>query len=508
MFTPKKLFITEKPDAARNLVAGIVAALNVQVTNKDTQRKDGYFSLSNGDAVVPLRGHMIEPVFLTAEHKQAQRSGYFDFLPVVVKEFKVYQPKPELDKNFKPRLQADGSPIATREYRIVCDLIKRAREIVNAGDVDREGQLIVDELLLHCGVDPEGRTKPIWRLPLVSAREEDISKQVRALTEKNGDPKWVRRRLAAMARQIYDASFGLNASMAYQAATDYARMSVGRVQTPVINMVVERDAIIDNFVARNFYVPVVTLQDGTQLRFFRREGAEGQPGFDLEGRIIDEAIAKQMCAIISRGMPGNIKKAESRKGSEAPPMPFSATVLSSTVAKRTGMTPKDAERAAQSLYERHKAISYVGTDCQFLPTSLLADARATMMALSRLYPKVAAGASLDLRSKAWNDTKVDEHYAIIPTGTLPNGASAEEREVFDAVSRRYMAQFYPNHEYVTHQLEAVFGKDEFRASRRETVRLGWKEVEGTLERGGPSGDAGDVDSDDDTDVNQHTEAHR
>lgn len=508
MFVAKRLFITEKPDAARNLVAGMCSALNTKVTNQATRSKDGYFELANGDAVVPLRGHMIEPVFLTAAHKSAQRETYFEFLPIIVKQFGVYQPKPELDKDNKPRYAKDGSPVASPQYRIVCDLIKRAKEIVNAGDVDREGQLIVDELLLHCGVDPEGKNKVVWRLPLVSAREEDISKQVLGLTEKNGDPKWVRRRLAALARQIYDAGLGMNASMAYQSVTNYARMSIGRVQTPVINLVVERDIQIDNFVSKTFFVPIVTLQDGTQMRFYRRDGAEGMPGFDETGRIISEDVARQMCNLIARGMPGSIKTAAVTKSSEAPPMPFSATVLASTVAKRTGMTPKEAERAAQTLYEKHKAISYVGTDCQFLPTSLLQDAHTTMTALSRLYPRVAAGASLTLRSKAWNDAKVDEHYAIVPTGTLPNGASSEEKEVFDAVSRRYMAQFYPNHEFTTQQLHAAFGKDEFRATRRETVRLGWKEVEGNLERGGPSGDVSDDEVAVDVDQEQRKEADR
>src|SRR5438105_9203970 len=278
MVIANRLWITEKPSAAYNLMAGVCSALGVQVTNQPSQRKDGYFALSNGDVIAPLLGHMIEPVFLSPEHQQAKRPHYFSFLPIVRKQF-TYQPKPDNDKGGKPRTRGDGTPVPPAQYKIVCDLIKRAREVVNAGDVDREGQLIFDELLFHVGVGPEGRDKPVWRLPLVSSREEDIRKQIAGcLKERNGDPKWVRRRQAALARQHYDAGLGYNASMAYQSVTDYARMSVGRVQTPVISLVVERDRAIDAFVSRNFFVPVVTLQDGTQLRFFRREGAEGQKG--------------------------------------------------------------------------------------------------------------------------------------------------------------------------------------------------------------------------------------
>jgi DNA topoisomerase-3 len=500
-----RLWITEKPSAAQNLVAGLCSAFRAQVSNKASSRKDGYFALSNGDIVAPLQGHLIEPVFLKPEHKQARLSEFFDFLPIEVRDFE-YEPRPERERDGSIRMR-NGKPVPATQYKVVTDLIRKAKEIVNAGDIDREGQLIVDELLMHCGVDPEGRHKPIWRLPLVSSREEDIREQVKNLTERNGDPKWVRRRLAALARQHCDAALGYNASFAYQAATGYHRTSVGRVQSPVLMLVVEREEQIRNFVPRNYFVPVITLADGTQLRFFRRHGAEGKPGFDAEGRIVEEAVARQVCGLIGAGMKGRITAAKKTNGSEGPPLPFSATILASTVAKRTGMTPKEAERSAQSLYERHKAISYVGTDCQFLPTAMLQDARATMTALSRLYPQQAGGATLELRSRAWNDSKVDEHFAIVPTGKLPEGATPEEKAVFDAVARRYMAQFYPAHEFVTRQLAAVFGNDEFRATRRDTVRMGWKEIEGHLEQGGPKSE-GAVQEDDESDADRDRESDR
>jgi len=507
-----RLWITEKPSAASNLVAGMLLAFKgVHVTNKGNQSKDGFTQLSNGDIVAPLHGHLIEPQFLSSEHKKLEMKDYFNVLPIVVKDFQ-YRPKPDTDKDGKPRLR-NGEPVPSRQYTIVTGLMKKAKEIVNAGDIDREGQLIVDELLEHCGIDPGGRHKPIWRLGLVSAREEDIRDQLAAPLERNGDAKWARKRCAALARQHSDAAVGFNGSMAYQAVTGYRRTSVGRVQNVVTTIICDREDAIETFEARNFYVPIITMADGTEMRFFRREDAAGTPGFDAEGRIIDEAVARRMCDLIAAGMKGRVTAAKKVNGSEAPPLPFSATVLASTVAKRTGMTPGQVEKAAQSLYERHKAISYVGTDCQFLPESMLADARATMTCLSRLYPGVAGGANLQLKSKAWNDKKVDEHYAIVPTGKVPENASPEEKAVYDAVAKRYMAQFYPNHEFVTHQLAACFGKDEFRATRREVTRAGWKEVEGNLEQGGPASEKevdpnADVESDGDGDVQSDHEADR
>ena len=482
----KRLWITEKPSAARSLAAGVCSALSVTVTNRDSSGKDGCLKLSNGDVIAYLFGHLIQPIFLEPKHKMAKLETYFDILPIVVKNF-AYEPRYERNKNGDIRMSG-GKPVASRQYQVVTDLIRRSKEIVNAGDVDREGQLIVDELLIHCGVDPEGRDKPIWRLPLVSDRTDDIRAQVLNLTEKNGDRKWVLRRHAALARSYCDAAVGFNGSMAYQAATGYRRASVGRVQTPVLCLVVDRDDEVNAFKPRNYYVPVVTMADGTEMRFHRRDGAQGQPGFDDEGRIIDEALAKKMCALISAGLKGQITQANKTHGSEAPPLPFSATVLASTVSKRTGMLPTQAEAAAQSLYEKHKAISYVGTDCRFLPTSMHGDARTTLSALGKLFPQQAGGASLALRSKAWDDSKVDEHFAIVPTGVLPQSATPEEKAVFEAVANRYIAQFYPAYEFVTNRLTAVFGADEFRATKRETTRMGWKQIEGHLEQGGPISD--------------------
>jgi DNA topoisomerase-3 len=188
------------------------------------------------------------------------------------------------------------------------------------------------------------------------------------------------------------------------------------------------------------------------------------------------------------------------RGRELPPLPFSASVLASTAAKRFGMTPKEAERAAQSLYERHKAISYVGTDCQYLPQSLADDARATLQMLARMYPQQASGANPELRSKAWDDSKVQEHYAIIPTGRLPETASVPERQVYDTVVKRYLAQFYPAHEFIRHQLGVLFGQDEFRSSRRDVTRQGWREVEGDLEMGGRDAQPEESETDDDVAV--------
>lgn len=479
----KRLWITEKPSAARDLAAGICLAHQLTISNQSTSGRDGYIKLSNGEVIAPLQGHMIQAKFLSDKHRAAKPETFFDFLPIVVKDFE-YEPRYEYGKNGEVKT-AGGKPVPMRQYVVVTDLIRKADTIVNAGDIDREGQLIVDELLRHCGIDPARQKNPIWRLPLVSARAEDIRPQVLNLVEKNCDPKWVRKGQAALARQYCDAAVGFNGSMAYQAATGYRRTSVGRVQTPVLCIIVDREAEIVQFKPKNYFVPIITMADGTEMRFYKRHDAAGQPGFDSEGRITDEAVAKRMCQIIGSGLAGRINLSEQVKGKENPPLPFSATVLASTVSKRTGMLPTQVEAVAKTLRDKHHSVTYVGTDCRFLNTSSLEDAGNTMKALSRFYPRQANGANMNLRSAAWNDSKVQEHGAIIPTDTPPVNPTPEEKAVYDAIAARYVCQFYPAHEFVTNRIGATFGKDEFRASRKETTRMGWKEVEGDMEQGGP-----------------------
>lgn len=485
MASVNRVWVTEKPEMARSLAAGLALTYGARVVNEKTVRDDGCIKLSNNDVVTYLFGHMLENAKPAAYLSKAQLSGdYFSFLPLNPPKL-IKLPKADRDKSGKPKLDAQGQPVPPAQFKKVVGLLKTAKEIVNAGDTDREGQLIVDELLQYAGIDPEGRTKPVWRLALENPKEEEIRKLIQAGLERNGDPKWVRRRLAAETRQDSDWCLGMTASMAYQQITGIRNMAVGRVKTPTLAMVVKRDLEIERFKPVQYFVPVITLADGTQMRWERREGAEGTPGFDQQGRIIDERIAQQIVHAISAGLQGEITLADSKAGKERPPLPFSLGTLQATATRRHGLSLQEVTKAAQSLYEKHKAITYVGTDCQFLPESMLEQAHETMQALAKVFPKQAHGANLNLRSRAWDSSKTDEHFAIAPTGRLPSGATEAERAVFETIARRYMAQFYPDHEFIKHQLGAIFGKDEFKSTRVEVVREGWKEVEGVLEQDDP-----------------------
>ncbi len=215
--------------------------------------------------------------------------------------------------------------------------------------------------------------------------------------------------------QYLDWVWGLNPSMAYQALLRKSNVGVGRVQTPVLEMVDARRRAIENFKPTDYFIPVITLRDGTVMRWHKREEAAGTPGFDLEGRIIDEQVAKQIVRAITGGLKGTCVQATAKEHSEKPPLPFSLGALQAEAARQHGMTLDEVTDAAQNLY-KSKAISYVGTDCRFLPESMHADARKVMAQLAKLFPGQAQGAHMEIKGAAFNDAKLDEHFAIVRWG--------------------------------------------------------------------------------------------
>ncbi|MDF2461819.1 MAG: hypothetical protein K0Q43_54 [Ramlibacter sp.] len=483
-----KVWITEKREMGLALAEGLKLAYGCTVTRD--ARDQFALLLSNGDAIAYLRGHMLEnappDVYLTDEQR---RGSVFQYLPLSPARL-VKWPKAEDAKRGAARPRGEiKAPSPSPHLRAVVDLVRRAREVVNAGDTDREGQLIVDELLEYAGVDPDGSKKPVHRFKHDDPDPETMAALLKKGLDSNADPRWRRKRLAAEVRERGDWCMGMSASRAWSEVTQYRRMSAGRVQSPVLLLVVLRDEKIENFKAVDYFVPVLVLKDGTVMRWHARQGCEGMPGFDDQGRIVNRAIAEEIVKRILAGAQGKFDLAECVKRSESAPLPFDLSSLQVAAAKRFGMTLKEAGDAAQRLYSTHKMISYIGTDCRYLPESVLQSARVTVQALHSMFPQVAAGANMDLRSPAFNESKVDEHFAIIPTGKASANLTGAERSVFGLVAKRFMAQFYPNHEFAQMRLGAKFGMDQFRASEREVLRHGWKSVEGDYEAEGEINDA-------------------
>lgn len=498
-----KVWIAEKPSAAQDLAAGLCLAFGCT----QAPDKSGLIKLSNGDTICPLAGHLLTTVkpgaYLSKAHAAIEGAYDFDrykeFLPILPTVL-LKVPRTEIDSKGRPTNKLMGA------YVRAVAALKGATEIVNAGDKDREGQLIVDELLEHLGIDPYGTKPMVWRLAVVSNIAADIAELARRPLERNSSPAWRQISASALTRQRLDFVWGMNLSMVGQVNFRSPRVSAGRVQTPVLNMVNKRDLAIENFKPTKYFVPVVVLKDGTQMRWYRREGCEGAIGFDGKGRITDRNLAAQIVARIAGGMAGEVTAAETNTHAMKPPLPFSSGTLLSTASKELGVTLAQAEELAKGLYQK-KAISYPGTDCKYLPTTMHARASVVLQALGGLFPKLAPGADPALVSPAFNDGKLDEHFAIIPTGTIPKTASAEEMGMLRIVARRYISQFFPDYVYATHRVEAEFGADAFKATEKEELRKGWREVEGEFAADESRANSQAHEKDDERASRQRVEAH-
>jgi len=452
---PVRVYISEKPDAAKHVAEFLGVA----------KRLKGAYLLNNGDYVTNNIGHLLhigKPEDYMSEDQKAARG--FSALPILPERFRFF---PDPDKR--------------EQLNVVLDLLKKADIIVNAGDPDREGQAISNSTIAFAGIDPAGKTKPVERV-VVRAYDDaslrtafDMKNRLR-----NGEPEAIRQGEAGLARGEADWLIGMNGSRALSAAIAVRlenALSVGRVQTPTLGLVVRREMEIRNFKAVAYFVPEIHLPDGRVLTWSGRiEGADAR-GVDDEGRITDRRLAEAIVSRINAGLEGKVTDFDEVQREQEPPLPFNLAKLQSEMSARHGLSAKQTSKATQGLYQTHKMVSYIGTDCQYLPQSMHAEAPTVLKGIAGKFMKIASGANPQYQYSCWNDKKVSVHHAIIPTGELASGLTRDEQLVYDAVARRYMAQFYPKHRYLETKLEAQYGEDVFKSTSRKTVVEGWKAVD-------------------------------
>lgn len=479
---PFTVAVAEKPSVAKDIAHFLAGKGGGRPRFVDSE---GYW-LPNGDLVTYPVGHIIEmempDVYLKAEQQNADPLTYLPILP----EKYAYRPRSQRNKDGSPSMR-DGKPVVDPLFKSLDKYLKKADVILNCGDIGREGQLIMDELFLFCGIDPD--SPRIKRVAIVDMNPKGIEAAFNKITQ-NSDPRWRNSRMAGQARQEADWEVGINASRAYWSLVGSRRVALGRIKTPVLAMVDDRCREIENFKPEQYYVPVVTMKDGLELRWKARLGAAGTPGFDKHGRITSKELADDIVARINAGLQGTVNDSRREARRVAPPKPFSLATLQSTASKRLGLTVEEVTKAAQTLYEKHKMISYVGTECQYLPESMLDEARGIMANLSPMFEKVMCGANPALRPASFDDSKLDEHYAIMPTGVMASSMDPNEKAVFEVISRRFAAQFYDHYEYNAFALGMQFGNDQFAANGQETVKLGWKEAEGVVDKEAPDEEGG------------------
>lgn len=470
---PRTLILAEKAAVAKE-----IASFLAQQQGGRSRRADCGYRLPNGDFVGYTNGHLIDMAtmdeYVSPEHSWANPLVYLPVMPLEHKR------APRSRRNDDGSVMVrDGAPVPDPLYVAIEREVREADVIINAGDKGREGQLVMDELFRALGIDPAA--PHVLRAAVTDMHPKALEKAFAQLTP-NGLPRWQFSGEAARARQEGDWLVGFNGSRAYQSLLDDKSVAVGRLKGPILWMAARREREIAAFVPVHFYTPVITLDDGTELRWKARPGAELTEGFDAAGRITSEALARSIVDRINGGLEGRYQRASVRRKRKAPPMPFTKTTLEMEASQRLGIPMEDVTEAMHNLYLKHRLISYIGTDCPYIPETMLLEARGIMAGLSPMFGKVMRGANAGGRPSSVDDAKIgeNEHHAIVPLGTLPASGkdlSAAEREVFEMITHRFAAQFYPDFEYDVTTVEVEFGTDLFVADSTQVVRYGWTEAD-------------------------------
>ncbi len=445
-----KLIIAEKPSLGRTIASALGHG-----------RKGNGCIVSDDWTVTWAFGHMYE---------QAMPDSYLTAnVPTTQKGTKVWRLEdlPIIPKQWILNPRAD----AKQQLAIIAGLLKNATEVTHAGDPDREGQLLIDEILLE--MKWNGTTQRVWLQDLTLDGIRKAFKQVRPNSDYRGLYK------AAVSRSRCDWLLGMNVTRAftlcYQKAGGDGVISVGRVQTPTLNLIVERDRQIDNFVPLPFYA--IKAQFEHQNGFIVTHWVPSEDDSDPDRRCLKKEVAEQVCAKI-KGQTGIIHKASRNKRRESAPLPFSLSTLQTVANARWGYGAQQVLDAAQKLYEEHKLTTYPRSDCGYLASGQHADAKNILKAIGEANPQLVKDADPSRKSKAFNDSKVTAHTGIIPTAKRPDVAklSPLERNLYGLVARQYVAQFLPDHEYQAVEVEIECCYEKFTGKGKKTLVIGWKDV--------------------------------
>lgn len=451
-----RLFIAEKPSVAKAIADGL-----------GVKSRDNGFIRAGIDTIITwCFGHMLElaePDEYTPDDVPTNKSGKkiwrTDELPIIPESW-ILRPKDESKKQFN----------------IIGNLLKDASEVVNAGDPDREGQLLIDEVLEY------HRNKLPVRRFWVSAQDMvSISRGLSSLKENHFYHGWAE---AARGRQRADWLIGMNLSRAYtlraQRGGSRVLLTVGRVQTPTLSLVVDRDRAIESFKSVPYFTVQAFLEHDNGEYSATWKAKEDQVGLDPEGRLIDSKIADQLLQTII-GKDGYIKEYKQQPKKQNHPLAFALSDITLLASNKFGYTAEEVLNACQSLYETHKLTSYPRTDCAYLPESQYADAASTLQAVLHVNPelaKIIEGADISIKSKTWNDSKITAHHGIIPT--MHNGTkdalNDKERNIYYLIVLSYIAQFYPLHEYLSTSVLAHISNETFAASGKVVTINGWRDV--------------------------------
>ncbi|EFH6853803.1 DNA topoisomerase III [Escherichia coli] len=437
-----RLFIAEKPAVAND----IVKALGGNFT-----RHDGWFESDNA-IVTNCFGHIIEsqpPENYNPEYK----AWKVETLPLRLYPVK-YQPVES----------------AAKQVKTILELIRRGdvTEIVHAGDPDDEGQLLVDEVLEYAG-----NTKPVKRV-LINDNTLPAVKKALANLKDNRDFKGLY--LKALARSVADAIYGFSMTRAYtipaKARGYQGVLSVGRVQTPVLGLIVNRTRANQNHKSSFYYTMTGVFQRGADV--IRANWKPGEFAPLTDRKLLDKTWANGTATSLA-GKPATIEAAATDDKKTAAPLPFNLVRLQQYMNKKFKMTAQKTLDITQQLREKYKAITYNRSDCSYLSDEQFSEAPQIIDALKSVFDQ-PMDIDATRKSKAFNSAKVTAHTAIIPTVSVPdvNALSTDERNIYLAIAQHYLVQFMPEKAYQEVSVAIQCGDESFYARARKTTDSGFE----------------------------------
>lgn len=434
-----RIIIAEKPSVAQ-AIAGVLGS---------AKRSEGFIECAGGTKVTWCFGHLLETA--PPEDYVPDAKVLASHLPVIPERWQL-----------NPR---DGG--AGKQIKVIRDLLKGATEVINAGDADREGQLLVDEVLIYLGW--QGKSNRLW----LSSLDDESVKRALITLKSNEDMRPLYD--SALGRQRADWLRGMNCSIALsrnlQALGVPGSWSVGRVQTPTLALLVDRQRAIENFKPRDHYQVEAELgEDGIKALW------QIPDDLLLDGLLMDRTMAENVVSRAS-GQSMQVEKFTCKTGERAAPLPYALSTLQKVASRRLGLSAKDTLAAAQELYEA-KLTTYPRTDCSYLPMEMHADA-------GRILKVIAAdvsGVDYSRKHAAWNTTKVEAHHGILPTGLNPDvpSLSANANRVFNLICESYIRLFMSPEKFEAREaifvLQTDFGHERFRASARNVLEPGWTKL--------------------------------